>query len=779
MTAFATPHPGLTVEAFSQRSAGTARIFTHARHEGTMFSVRCSYLQSPLHPKGRAMTIRRRSLITIFVTTIVLVAVLYVISRLIILDGFSEVEASMIKRDVARVMSALQFEMSSLRDAARQWSGSGGRTGEICNRQKSAVPGRLTDRFLTNLRLDAILILDPAGTHAKGAVPENTEKPLRTTLAELRKIFLANASLTKNPGSSRVLTGVLLLKDGPFMFASRPVPQGNDKGASANTLILGRYLDSERARRLSNLLRMQVLFRSPNAPLPGPIPGSLDLKHAGPIAVRILDDQVAEGFGLVLDPFGQPALVVEVKSKRNLYRVGQATAYYFLFCLAMVGIIFGAVSWETLEIGILVPLTRLIKDVSAIAERRTSSDRVTSQGNDEMAQLASAINSMLEALEGSKQALVEARRLLEQKVLERTAQLTEMNEKLTEEIEARKRVQEDLRAGEARYRAVVDNQTELICRFSPDYRLTFVNDAYCRYFDAEPEDLLGKAMPPAAEGSRDEGTTFHVSLPTKDNPLITCEKEVILNNGERRRQQWSDQAIFDERGEIVEFQSVGRDITELEASAREKECLVQEIHHRVKNNLQIMMSLLDLQSEYVRDPKSLEVFRDAENRILSMALVHEHLYQSESFAEVRAQDYLQELIEELLFTYEDVGSHTAVSVNARDISFGVETAVPLGLIVSELASNSLKHAFSNAIAGEIRISLESLGNDEFELQVSDNGVGFSTGSSGNQQESFGLYLVRTLVEQLHGEMHIDASEGAAFLIRFQRIRPKRGGRSDG
>jgi len=725
------------------------------------------------------MTIRRRSLSTILVTTIVLVAVLYVVSRLIIMDGFSKVEASMIKRDVARVMSALQHEMSSLGVAARQWAKRNGISGTVDDTGKSPGAGELDDQIPANLRLDVILVLDSSGKPTGRGVEGGRNKLDKTTPTELQKIFETNSSLTRSTDVSRVLTGVLLLKHGPFMFASRPIREGSDTESTMGTLILGKYLDGDSARRLSNLLRMEILFWSPGDPGLSPVLGSLDLKHSDPISVHTRDDKLVEGFGMVLDPFGQSALIVEVRSTRGLYHVGHATANYFLFCLAMVGIIFGAVSWETLERGILVPLTRVIREVTGIAERGTSSDRVTSRGNDEMSRLADAINSMLDALARSERALKEARTVLEQKVLERTAQLTETNERLTEEIETRRRAQEDLRAGEERYRAVVDNQTEFICRFSPDHRLTFVNDAYCRYFGAGQEDLIGKTVPQADEEDRIDDVTHCVTLPTKDNPLITYERQVILNSGERRWQQWTDQAIFGENGEIVEFQSVGRDITELKASAREKEYLLQEIHHRVKNNLQIMMSLLDLQTEYVDDPLSLEVFRDAQRRILSMALVHEHLYQSESFAEVRAQDYVQDLVEELLCTYETVGSRTGLSVNAHDITFGVETAVPLGLIVSELVSNSLKHAFTGEIAGEIRVSLESIGGDEFELDVADNGIGFSAVRDEKHRESFGLYLVKSLVEQLHGKMRLDTSHGTAFFIRFHTIRPKRGGWSNG
>ena len=362
----------------------------------------------------------------------------------------------------------------------------------------------------------------------------------------------------------------------------------------------------------------------------------------------------------------------------------------------------------------------------------------------------------------------------------RTAQLVEINAKLREEIENRKRAQEELKSSEERYRAVVNVQTELICRFSSDLNLTFVNEAYCRYFGERPEDLIGKPVPRVNQERISDCKDQHWILPDQHQPVITHEKNVLLGNGEERWQQWTDQAIFDEAGNIVEFQALGRDITELKqaegrlkASAREKEVMLQEIHHRVKNNLQIMMSLLDLQSQYVDDERYFGVLKDAEHRILSMALVHEQLYQSENFAEIQAGQYVEDLVEDLFYSFETLEDHVTLTIDVEETTFGIATAVPLGLLINELVTNSLKHAFDENRDGEIRISLKAIDEDAFELQVADNGVGFPPGTDWRSSDSFGLYLVGSLVDQLHGEMDLDTTRGTEFRLRFKRVQDRK------
>jgi PAS domain S-box-containing protein len=223
------------------------------------------------------------------------------------------------------------------------------------------------------------------------------------------------------------------------------------------------------------------------------------------------------------------------------------------------------------------------------------------------------------------------------------------------------------------------------------------------------------------------------------------------------------------------FTLILRDITErrreeekIRASLREKEILLKEIHHRVKNNLQIISSLLNLQSAHIRDPRALEVFKEGQGRVRSMALIHEKLYQSADLARVDFSEYIRNLAAYLFRSYEVNAGAVTLNVEAEDVLLGVDTAIPCGLIINELVSNSLKHAFPGATRGAINITLRPDGGERLTLCVSDDGVGLPEGFDLLDTPSLGLQLVNTLARQLGGEVEVGDGAGARFSITFRK-----------
>jgi len=228
------------------------------------------------------------------------------------------------------------------------------------------------------------------------------------------------------------------------------------------------------------------------------------------------------------------------------------------------------------------------------------------------------------------------------------------------------------------------------------------------------------------------------------------------------------------------YEQAQREITErkraeeqVQASLREKVVLLQEIHHRVRNNLQVISSLLDLQSRAVQDEQGREAFRDSQNRIQSMAHIHEQLYLSKDLARIDMAEYIQDLTAHLRRSY---GAYAiAIKIDAADVMLGVDTAIPCGLIINELVSNSLKHAFppdggasaGQAVepVGEICIAMRA-DDDRFELVLSDNGVGLPADLDLQNPKSLGLRLVRLLTHQLGGITELNVSHGPAFKITF-------------
>lgn len=209
---------------------------------------------------------------------------------------------------------------------------------------------------------------------------------------------------------------------------------------------------------------------------------------------------------------------------------------------------------------------------------------------------------------------------------------------------------------------------------------------------------------------------------------------------------------------------------QLKASLKEKEVLLKEIHHRVKNNLQIISSLLKLQSAYIKEQQAVDMFKDSQNRIRSMALIHEKLYQSKDLSKIDFAEYIRDLTFNLLRSYKTNSQIISLKTTVNDIWLNIDTAIPCGLIINELVSNSLKHAFTPTNReNQISINLNSDGDKKFLLIISDNGCGFPQELDFRNTESLGLELVCTLTEQLEGTIELDSSTGTSFKIKFSEI----------
>lgn len=205
----------------------------------------------------------------------------------------------------------------------------------------------------------------------------------------------------------------------------------------------------------------------------------------------------------------------------------------------------------------------------------------------------------------------------------------------------------------------------------------------------------------------------------------------------------------------------------IKASLKEKDVLLKEIHHRVKNNMQIISSMLGLQSAYVQDKKYNEMLQDSQNRIKSMALIHEKLYQSDNMARVNFPEYVKSLITNLYSSYSINKEKINIKLNVENATFNIDTAIPLGLIINELVSNSFKHAFPNGQTGEISVDIRHLEGNNYRLMVNDNGIGFDPKAT--YSKTLGLNLVNALTEQIGGKLEIRSDSGSLFSITFSNI----------
>ncbi len=270
---------------------------------------------------------------------------------------------------------------------------------------------------------------------------------------------------------------------------------------------------------------------------------------------------------------------------------------------------------------------------------------------------------------------------------------------------------------------------------------------------------------------------LHIAENRKSKFENVIRSKQMIRFEDERQGTWFDNIffpIFNAQQEVTKVGCLAYDITDrkkienqLKTFINEKEVLLREIHHRVKNNMQIIISLLQLQASKSEDQEVFNLFQESQNRITSMALIHEKLYQTNDFFKLNINEYIRDIGEHLFTVFNIDFNRISFQTDISDVKLSLDQAIPCGIILNELISNSLKHAFSMGQKGRIIISLKIGKNNEIELIVSDNGIGLSMEMEYVKPKTLGLNLVKTLVEkQLKGKIDIDHEKGTQFRISF-------------
>lgn len=381
--------------------------------------------------------------------------------------------------------------------------------------------------------------------------------------------------------------------------------------------------------------------------------------------------------------------------------------------------------------------------------------------------------------------------------------------KILRDTEARKRQGIELQVKEQQYRNLVEALPDVVYSVDENGYFTFVNDAV-RELGYEPVELMGKhfsvllepdevprvsrslvlqqykgkvtgqANAPKLFDERRRGSRKTRGLEVK---LRTKKTENLLSpEGGQRIGMVTSYGEIDAAGfyggqkdpEIKLRGSVGiiRDITQRKAeqellreALKEKNLLLKEVHHRVKNSLQIISSLLNLQRKYIKDPEDEKLFLDSQMQIRSMALVYEHLYQADRISQIEIRWYLRTLCENLFEAYGAYSQGVKLDFQVEEVAFGINIATPLGLLVNELVSNSLKYAFPGQEGGNILVQLQT-NPDNCMLLVADDGVGLPESFRLDRSDTLGYQLIVALVEQLEGILEPLPQKGTAFRIYF-------------
>jgi len=340
------------------------------------------------------------------------------------------------------------------------------------------------------------------------------------------------------------------------------------------------------------------------------------------------------------------------------------------------------------------------------------------------------------------------------------------------DITSRKETEEALKESEESFRRLVDVFPDTVTIHS-EGKIVFVNPAGIKLLGAANSgELLGRnVLEFVSPDHRDlVSDRIRAMREHNDSAPLTEEKFVRLDGSALDVEVTATPFSYHGKPAI---QVVARDITErkqaedqIKKSLREKDVLIKEIHHRVKNNLQVILSLLDLQEDYSENVEPLEILRECQNRVKSIALIHEQLYRSTDFESIDFPEYLRSLTDNVFRSYGVPSDGIRLKIEVTGPSIGLNTAIPCGLIVHELVSNSLKHAFFGVKNGEIRIGLHS-DDDRYFLVVSDNGAGFPDGTDYRSFNSLGLQLVSTLTSQIQGSIDFHSGAGTEYIISFR------------
>ncbi|WP_424357912.1 sensor histidine kinase [Methanocella sp. MCL-LM] len=344
------------------------------------------------------------------------------------------------------------------------------------------------------------------------------------------------------------------------------------------------------------------------------------------------------------------------------------------------------------------------------------------------------------------------------------------------DITEQRRLEIAFKESEKRLRMITDNMMDVVSVTDIAARYQYISPSAERVLGYKPEEMIGK---PAL---------FYMH--PLDAPRVAAVIQEHLSKGLPGRivlrfrhkdghYVWLEAAgdlLYDDNGKLSGAILSSRDISDrkaaeeqLNSSLKEKEVLLKEIHHRVKNNLQIISSLLNLQSAYIKDDRDRHIFKDCQNRVRSMALVHEKLYRSESLSKIDFAEYIRSLSGTLYNSYGATQDQVRFDLDVKDIFLDVDAAIHCGLLVNEIISNSFKHAFPGGRKGRVWVEMKVDGND-IDMVIGDDGVGLPEDMDIYKTGTLGIQLVTSLAAQIGGDLELDRSEGTVYRIRLRELK---------
>jgi sensor domain CHASE-containing protein/two-component sensor histidine kinase len=592
----------------------------------------------------------------------------------------------------------------------------------IEDRNQKYIDTNLQNQTLATMNIDVAIFANNSGhvVYAK-SLETNTldEKPVQN---ELLKLVEDGTLLVK--GEDDNISGFVLLNEGPMLISCYPILTTDMKGPLKGTLIFGRYFDSSLLNNLQNITQSSLLMYRTDEKPPSDFQIKSENLYKERSIIEPLNEEKIAGYFEINDIKGRPALIMRADFPRDLYSHEKKKINYMYFSLLLIGLITGIGVKFSLDRLFISRLTVIDNFVTKIRSEKDLSKRLPLKSNDELYRLSKEINEMLNDIYLAEH---------------------------------------ELKAQEREKKVLLDSLNELVIFIDPNLNLIWANKAALEYMNISLQEAAGMSIK----------TTSGIINPLSEYMSIDKLFETGNNkSGEYTAEDnsvWFVQAIpvTNEDGKIIGVLETCRDITEKDKADKMRK---KEINHRIKNNLQIVSSLLALQAEKFSDKKVVEAFKESENRILSMSLIHQELYESGKLDTIDFSSYLHKLIADLLMSCNSEIREIKVNIDVSSVFLWVDTAVSLGIIVNELFTNSVKYAFPAGTDGEICISLtrENFWKDEiYKFVFADNGIGFPEGINFRNPDTLGLQLINALVDQINGYIEVKQNNGTEFEIWFR------------
>jgi PAS domain S-box-containing protein len=411
------------------------------------------------------------------------------------------------------------------------------------------------------------------------------------------------------------------------------------------------------------------------------------------------------------------------------------------------------------------------QELVAAKEKAEGNEKKLQASIEEYEALNEELNQTNEELNATKDILIESEKDL-QSLNEEYLTINEELNQTNEELNAAKNKTEE---SEANLRTLINTIPDLIWQKSVDGKYLFTNSRFEYFFGAKEHDIIGKTDYDFVDKELADFFRENDKIAMSNGvPTVNEEIVVFANDKHSELLETTKAPVLSENKNIIGVLGIGRNITEqrkvedkIKKSLEEKELLLRELYHRTKNNMQVISSMLSIQSGYTDNEEVKETLEETKSRIMGMALVHEKLYQANDLSWIDLKDYITDLVELLKGSLLSKNSNIEIVTNLDNTRTNIDTAIPCGLIINELFTNAIKHGFPDNRKGVIKISLTNNG-DETCISVTDNGIGIPAGIDFKNLNSYGLNSIIMLSEhQLGGSITLDTKNDTEFILKFK------------